>query len=67
MLDTTKSFLLSGRDQLAVAHQRRGGIAMKSVQAKNKHEIPSMRSDVYDVNKKYGNVSTLHASHRSGP
>ena len=37
MLDTAKSFLLSGSDDLAVAHQRGGRIAVKSVQAKNNH------------------------------
>ena len=37
MLDTAKSLLLGGSDQLAVAHQRRGRIAVKSVQAKNDH------------------------------
>ena len=37
MLDTAKSFLLSSSDDLAVAHQRGGRIAVKSVQAKNNH------------------------------
>ena len=37
MLDTAKSLLLRGSNQLAVSYQSRGRIAVKSVQAKNNH------------------------------
>jgi hypothetical protein len=35
MLNTKEAFLLGGRDQFAIAQERRGGIGVESVDAKN--------------------------------
>jgi hypothetical protein len=54
MFDTAKSLLFGGSDQLAVAHQRRRRITVKSVQAKNNHRAlqSSNASDVYMSTRK---------------
>jgi len=60
VLDTAKSFLLGSSDQLAVAHQRRRRIAVKSVQAKNNQLLtpePSMREkDAYSLSMRKYNL-----------
>ena len=39
MLDTTEALLLGSRDQLAVAHKRRGGIGVEGIETEDDHPI----------------------------
>ena len=44
MLDAAEALLLGGRDQLAVAHERRRGIGMKGIEAENNHPDPDLET-----------------------